>query len=33
MFRAAFAIGNPITRSNVDPASRYPFGVLQDVTP
>ena len=32
-FRAAYAVGNPITRENVTPGTRYPFAVLQDVTP
>jgi HK97 family phage major capsid protein len=33
VFRAAFAVANPVTRSNADAGTRYPFGVLQDVTP
>jgi hypothetical protein len=28
-----FAVGNPIPRSNATAGTRYPFGVLQDVTP
>jgi HK97 family phage major capsid protein len=32
-FRAAFAVANPVTRENPSGTGRYPFAVLQDVTP
>ena len=32
-FRAAFAVGNPIMREQATAAQRYPFAVLQNVTP
>jgi hypothetical protein len=32
-FRVAFAVGNPITREQAAEAQRYPFAVLQNVTP
>jgi hypothetical protein len=33
VFRAAFAVGNPITREQAVTGQRYPFAVLQNVTP
>ena len=33
VFRAGFAVANPITRDNATAGTRYPFAVLQDVTP
>jgi hypothetical protein len=34
VFRAAFAVGNPVTRSNATAGTRYPFAVLEAaVTP
>jgi hypothetical protein len=32
-FRAAFAVGNPITREQATEAQRYRFAVLQNITP
>ena len=32
-FRAAFAVGNPVTARDAAAARAYPFAVLQDVTP